>query len=287
LVLEILSYIGAITIWWWGCQGAIAVGLSDSFAMLPAQNLNLSQRIKQYPNWHQPQFGQHEGELTYPEWFRGEWQATSTLLEQLAPLAPAVVTPGFEGNRQYLDRPISFKVRFIPTDANREPKVSLLNLPQLTARAIKPVIVADRAFNGLNIATAYLGTDRVKSVKVDPQKPTRQITQLAQDRQLVSFVTGFDREVPTPNRFIATEVAQQIFRGNTEIYLNVVETITSYQFSLTPTPKITATQISAIYLSPQDPDYFRALDPSNRPVALYKYHLDLVPIQSLQVGSNL
>ena len=108
---------GAITIWLWVCSGAIAGGLSD--------------RITQYPNWHEPQLGQRQGELTYPEWFRGEWVATSTLLEQVAPLAPAIVTPGFEGNRKYLDLPIWFTVRFIPTDVNRRSKVSLLNLPRI------------------------------------------------------------------------------------------------------------------------------------------------------------
>jgi hypothetical protein len=91
-------------------------------------------------------------------------------------------------------------------------------------------------------------------------------------------VTGFEAELVGSQHFLAIEISQQIFRGDSNIYLNTVETTTSYQFAATPTPKITATQISAIYLSPQDPDYFRALDPRNRPVALYKYRLDLVPI---------
>jgi hypothetical protein len=235
--------------------------------------------MTQYPHWHEPQLTQHKGELTYPEWFRGEWTATSTLLEQVAPLAPAIVTPGFEGNRKYLDRPISFPVRFRSPDVDRRAKVSVLNLPRIAPiQSEAYLIVADRAFNGMSIATAYLGRDLVRSVKVDPHNPTRQITQLAHDRQLVSFVTGFEDEMVSPESFLATEVSQQIFSGDSNIYLNTVETTTSYQFSATPTPKITATQISAIYLSPQDPDYFRALDPRNRPVALYKYRLDLVPV---------
>jgi hypothetical protein len=264
LIPNILFYIAALSIWWWGCQGAIAGGLSE--------------RITQYPHWHEPQLTQHKGELTYPEWFRGEWTVTSTLLEQVAPLAPAIVTPGFEGNRKYLDRPISFPVRFRSDDVDRRSKVSVLNLPRIASSQIEPQIVADRAFNGMSIATAYLGSELVRSVKVDPHNSTRQITQLAQERQLVSFVSGFEAEIADPQHFLATEVSQQIFRGDSNIYLNTVETTTSYQFSSIPTPKITATQISAIYLSPQDPDYFRALDPRNRPVALYKYRLDLVPV---------
>ena len=269
LVSKILACICAIAICSFISQSAIAGALSD--------------RIDRYPNWdRQPQVTQHAGELTYPEWFRGRWIVTSTLLEQIAPLAPEIVTPGFESNRQYIDKPIEFIVQFIPTDPNKAIKFSPLNLPRLKSSLLAPQIVADRAFNGLNIATAYLGAANVKSVKIDPQNPTKQITQLTQDRQLEAFVTGFDsdsqrlrqREIPDPNRFISTELSQQVFRTTATIYLNTVETTTSYQFSPIPTPVITATQLSAIYLSPQDPDYFRS---QNRAVAIYKYRLNLVP----------
>ena len=84
--------------------------------------------------------------------------------------------------------------------------------------------------------------------------------------------------MPQLDRFTATELSQQVFRTSSTIYLNTVETTTSYQLSANPTHSITATQISAIYLSPQDPDYFRTLGKlGTHPVALYKYQLDLVP----------
>lgn len=261
LVRTIITGTIAIALWWYSSVSVLAGILSD--------------RIDRYPNWdRQIQVSQHEGELTYPEWFRGRWIATSTLLEQIAPLAPGIVTPGFESNRQYIDRPIEFTVQFVPTNLTKVVKFSPLNLPRLKSSLPASQIVADRAFNGLKIATAYLGAANVKSVKIDPQNPTKQITQLTQDRQLEAFVTGFDREIPAPDRFISTELSQQVFRTTATIYLNTVETTTSYQFSTTPTPKITATQISAIYLSPQDPDYFRSRD---RAVAIYKYQLNLVP----------
>jgi hypothetical protein len=263
---------------------AIAICLSISPSALAGA---LSDRIDRFPNWNgAAQVTRHEGELTYPEWFRGQWLATSTLLEQIAPLAPDVVTPGFESNRQYIDKPIEFTVQFVPNNPAKAAKFSPLNLPRLKSNLAAPQIVADRAFNGLNIATAYLGESNVMSVKIDPQNSTKQITQLTQDRQLEAFVTGFDsdsqrlrqRETAQPNQFIATELSQQIFRTSSTIYLNTVETTTSYQFTPTPTPSITATQISAIYLSPKDPNYFRTISKlQSRPVALYKYQLKLVP----------
>jgi hypothetical protein len=273
LVSKVLVFICAISVCLLIAPNALAGKLSD--------------RIDRFPNWHGAvQVTKHEGELTYPEWFRGQWLATSTLLEQIAPLAPDLVTPGFESNRKYINQPIKFTVQFVPNNPGKNAKSSPLNLPSLKSNLPAPQIVADRAFNGLNIATAYLGAANVTSVKIDPQNSTKQITQLTQDRELEAFVTGFDsdsqrlgqRETTSPNQFIATELSQQIFRTSSTIYLNTVETTTSYQFSPTPTPSITATQISAIYLSPKDPDYFRSIDKlQSRPVALYKYRLNLVP----------
>jgi hypothetical protein len=272
LVFKVLVWIGLIAVWLWGSPESIAGVLSD--------------RIDQYPNWDsQPQLTQHQGELTYPDWFKGKWLVTSTLLEQIAPLAPKLVTPGFESNRKYINQPIEFTVQFVPTNPSQTNQISPLNLPKLKSSLPNSKIIADREFNGLNIATAYLGVANIKSVKIDPQNPTKQVTQLTQDRQLEAFVTGFDSDYRSLQQkssnlehFIATELSQQIFRTNSTIYLNTVETTTSYQFSATPTPIITATQISAIYLSPQDPDYFRTISNlKNSPVALYKYRLNLVP----------
>jgi hypothetical protein len=97
-----------------------------------------------------------------------------------------------------------------------------------------------------------------------------QITKLRSDRQLVSIVTSRASERPSRDRFISTEVCQQLFRGNPQIYLNEVETTTVYQHFGSAVP-ITADQITAVYLSPQDPSYFKA---GERPVALYRYRLE-------------
>lgn len=134
---------------------------------------------------------------------------------------------------------------------------------------MKLAVVADRAFNGLEIARTYLG-DRVKSVKVAPDNPNRQVTFLEDNKQLISTITGRKSETPAPDKFVATEITQQVFQGKSQIYLNEVETTTAYQ--LIDPEKIEAEQVTAIYLSPQDPNYFKA---ANRPVALYRYRIEL------------
>ena len=225
----------------------------------------IENRIKLFPHWDtKPSVQLAKGDLEYPEWMAGTWKVSSTLVEQLAPLAPDIVTPGFVENQSYLDRAISFQVRF-GTEYYSPPTgfFSAFNSAQ-------PIVVADRAFNGKQIAQAYLGDDNVYQVKIDPDNPNQQIAFLRGERQLISKITGRGREIPSANQFITTEVTQQLFRSPERIYLNEVETTANYQ--LLDSGNISAEQITAIYLSPQDPDYFKAGD---RPVALYRYHLNL------------
>ena len=236
----------------------------------------LSDRLAQFPNWtNLPPTRAAQGDLLYPNWFEGTWSATSTLVDVAAPLAPEIVTPGFEGNRQSLNQPFTFLVRFgspAPWFSRFE---KFLALPRLQTGQI----VADRAFNGLNIGRAY-GGDAIVAVQVDPRNPNQQITQLQDRRQLVSIVSQRATETPNPSRFITTEISQQIFRGFPNPYLNIVETTTDYHYQTPPTGQVNPTsqaiiladQVTAIYLSPNDPDYFKVGD---RPVSLYRYQLQL------------
>jgi hypothetical protein len=227
---------------------------------------SLSDRLEQFPQWtNKPAVKLAKGDLEYPEWMAGTWNVTSTLTEQIAPLAPKIVTPGFEDNEKYLQQAIAFQVRF-GTEYVTSPS-GIFSAFQ----SKQPVVVADRAFNGTKIAEAYLGADNVYKVKIDPENPNQQITFLKGERKLISKITGRGREIPGDQQFIATEVTQQLFRSPERLYLNEVETTSSYR--LLDSGVISAEQITAIYLSPQDPDYFTAGD---RPVALYRYHLDLV-----------
>jgi len=230
----------------------------------------LSDRITAFPQITSPPPVQpSEGDLAYPDWLLGEWTMTSTLVEMVAPLAPGIVTPGFEGNRQYMDQPIAAPIRF---------KLARVGGGSFLGRSLNvtPRVVSDRAFNGLSLGRAYLGDDWITSVTIDPEDPNRQITQLKDRQQLISTITGRVTETPSSDTFITTELFQQFFRGDRpSVYLNQVENTTAYHYYPDAVPErgepiITADQMTAIYLSPQDPDYFQAID---TPVALYRYTL--------------
>lgn len=229
--------------------------------------LPLENRLQQYPQWdNKPPAKVAKGDLYYPQWMAGTWSVESILKEQIAPLAPEVVTPGFNDNQQYVEQPVTFLVRF--KTKNVRPQKRLF-VPQLNNNK-QNFVVADRVFNGTNIAAAYLGTKNVLKVKVDPKDVNRQLTLLEDDRKLISTVIKRATETPTSNRFITTEVTKQLFESPARFYLNEVETTSEYQ--LIAPEKIQAQQFTAIYLSPQDPDYFKAV---NRPVAIYRYQLNL------------
>jgi hypothetical protein len=262
---RILSYLLVCLFMWFAVtQSAIAGRLSD--------------RLLQFPDWQtKPLVSPAWGDLYYPGWIAGTWQVNSQLVEQIAPLAPDVITPGFEGNQRYLNNPISFQVRFVPATTSSKQSLGKGPLPPLPITTHQPsAIVADRAFNGLSLAKVYLGDQAIRSVTVDPASPNRQVTRLSDDRELISVISGRATEQANDNDFITTEVFQQVFRGSTLPYLNQVETTTAYHYQPEANQPIVADQVTAIYLSPQDPNYFKTGD---RPVALYRYRLEFTPSQ--------
>ncbi|KJH71752.1 DUF6816 family protein [Aliterella atlantica] len=239
-----------------------------------AEANQLSDRLASFPRWEKLSVQVAKGDLVYPDWMAGSWNVKSTLVDLAAPLAPDIVTPGFESNRRTLNEPVSFTVRFVQ---------ERLSTGGLKVRS-QPAVVADRAFNGLNLARAYLDRS-VIAVKVDPKSPNKQITLLKGDRALVSLVTGRATESPQSDRFVAAEVFQQLFKGGSQPYFNEVESTTAYQYLSDRT--VEADQVTAVYLSPQEPQYFIA---NSRPVALYRYRLEFSPADVLpfeQTYTNL
>jgi len=254
-----------------GQMMALAAALWFSFTPIApvAQAGPLKARMAQYPDWTSPPKTQKAyGDLAYPDWFKGDWQAVCTLVEAIAPQAPEVNSPGFEGNLTMIDKPVSFDVRFIERRSQQR------SAPALAAPT---EVVSDRAYNGLNIARAYLGDELVSTVEVDVKNPNRQITTLRDSRQLVSVIPARATERPQQGDFITSEIFQQVFRGTGNPYLNQVETTTAYHHQPSQDPPILADQVTAVYLSPRDEDYFKV---GNRPIAIYKYRLELRPDSS-------
>ncbi|MEM9135733.1 MAG: DUF6816 family protein [Cyanobacteria bacterium P01_F01_bin.42] len=231
---------------------------------------DLSDRLASFPDWRSPPKGAvAQGELIYPDWFEGSWQATTTLKDAVAPLSPDIVTPGFEQNKASLGQPVEFTVRFSDEVMDRP----VQGLRGITGLGIEPQatgIVADRVFNTKSLADAAVHPGYVKSVDLDPDDFSRLITQFEGGQQLVSESRERAIEQESPQDFISSEMFIQTFRTVDEIYLNRVENTTGYN-QVNP-DRIEADQITAIYLSPKDPDFFRA---RNRPVALYRYDLIL------------
>jgi hypothetical protein len=229
---------------------------------------SLSDRLGAFPDWQgKPPVQSAQGDLIYPDWFAGNWQVITTLTDVAAPFAPDLVTPGFESNRQMINKPILFPVRFV---AERKGMLSWG----------KGGIVSDRAFNGMSLAKAYLGDRPVLAVKVDPSNPNRQVTLLRDERELTSTVTARATESER-DRFITSELFQQEFRSVSQLYFNEVENTTAYQRQEGEKQAIVADQVTAIYLSPQDADYFKTLDNplgEPRPVALYRYRMEFTKI---------
>jgi hypothetical protein len=232
----------------------------------------LQERLNQFPSWTTfPPLHRAQGDLYYPNWFAGEWTVTSTLVERVAPLAPDLETPGFTASQTALNQPVKFRVRFQPEPLRGIQQIGPLPtfLQPLTGT---PQIIADRAFNGLNASQAILGETAISSVRLDPKSPNRQWMDFQDGRALLSTITDRAIESESPDTFISSEFYQQEFLNAAQIYLNQVENTIAYQQD---GDEIIADQVTAIYLSPQDPDYFKA---KGQPVALYRYQLRFAPI---------
>lgn len=79
----------------------------------------LTSRINDFPHWeNKPSISIAKEDLIYPDWMAGNWNVKSTLIDMVAPLAPEIVTPGFENNRKYLHKSVNFQVRFLKFEPN-------------------------------------------------------------------------------------------------------------------------------------------------------------------------
>jgi hypothetical protein len=239
-----------------------------------AQAGALQARLDQFPDLRsQLPLSTAQGDLYYPDWLAGEWNVTSTLVDAVAPLAPELVTPGFESNQRQLGKVVTFPVRFKRTTAEIRPQG-----PFPVGFVPSQGVVADRVYNGTRLTEALMGKNILQSIQVDTRSPNRQVAKFHNGQELVTQISNRATEASTDREFISSELYQQEFRSATQIYLNQVENTIGYRLVSADPPRIEANQVTAIYLSPQDPDYFKA---RRQPVALYRYQMSFEPTDRL------
>ena len=255
----------------WTLLFGVVLALGLNGLLIPSANAGaLQTRLEQFPHWISPPIlTPAKGDLYYPNWMSGTWQVRSTLVDLAAPLAPRVITPGFEASQKLLQKPVTFVVRFGPAPVILE-SVGRSPFPVGTISPSKTQIVADRTYNGMSLATALLGQDVVQSIKIDPRSPNRQIALFQNGQRLVTQISDRGAETPSDSEFVSSELYQQFFSSEAQVYLNQVENTIAYHLKSIDPPSIEADQVTAIYLSPQDPDYFKA---KAQPVTLYRYRL--------------
>jgi hypothetical protein len=264
----------------WIAMGLLIVLLWGSSVPAKASQAGaLQTRLDQFPNWQSPpNLSSAQGDLYYPDWLAGQWSVTSTLVDAAAPLAPDLVTPGFESSRSQLGKAVTFPVRFVPATAlsDSSGSSSWSQSPFPLGQVLVRGIVADRVYNGTRLTEALMGKDILESIQVDARSPNRQIAQFRNGQRLVTQISDRATESNKENEFTSSELYQQEFQSSTQIYLNQVENTIEYRRVALEPPQIEATQVTAIYLSPQDPDYFKAWQ---RPVALYRYRMRFEPMK--------
>jgi hypothetical protein len=256
----------------WIVLGLLVLMLwEDLSAKAIAQAGALQTRLDRFPDWRsQPTLSAAQGDLHYPDWLAGEWDVTSSLVDAVAPLAPELVTPGFESNQRQLGRAVMFPVRFKRSIVEVTRPQSPFPVGQVPPQGI----VADRVYNGTSLTEALMGKDVLQSIQVDARSPNRQVARFRNGQELVTQISDRATETNTEFEFISSELYQQEFRSANRIYLNQVENTIGYRLVSADPPCIEANQVTAIYLSPQDPDYFKA---RQRPAALYRYRMSFAP----------
>jgi hypothetical protein len=177
--------LGLLLAWLCGWGGAPALA-----AAAPAAD-PLEQRLQSWPAWSLPAplpRPRRGHDLLYPDWFAGQWRATS-----------------HDPSGQEPD--LHYSVRFQPTAGG--------------------AAVGERAFNATAIGRALLG-DQLITVRDDPRNPNRQLAELAGEQQLESTVVGRRSAQPATDLFLADELALQVLHGPGDPRVSRVETLSRY-----------------------------------------------------------
>ena len=157
----------------------------------PADPGLLERRLASWPAWSLPAPLPRPGrdDLIWPDWFRGEWEVSSTPTDGAEP-------------------PVRWRARFVPNGNNGA--------------------IGDRAFNASQIGKALLGEGLI-SVRNDPANPNRQVSLLRGDRQLESTVVGRRSARPDGATFLADELTLQVLHGPGPPRISRVEVLGIWQ----------------------------------------------------------
>ncbi|WP_218082639.1 DUF6816 family protein [Anthocerotibacter panamensis] len=213
---------------------------------------SLAKRVARFPNVSaQPTFGLEQADLFYPDWFLGDWQVHAILERVEAPLGVEFTNPAsFARTQQQQGQAVSYFVRFFRDEQGR--------------------VIADRVFNTIAIAQAYLERGTVVDVQSAPGQPNRQTIFLSGNRRGDLYITRRHSEESSPHGFDTLEFYRQILAGLRQAPITKdIETTTLYR--QTGAQQFTATQMTAVFLVPTDERYFQS---NGHPVTVYRYRLD-------------
>ncbi len=230
---------------WW------ALGLGLILGGCTAQP-DLNNRLAQYPKiTAQPGYNLETADVYYPQWFVGKWQVTATLEAVEAPLGTEFTNPAaFARSQREIGKPVVYTLRFYQNDQEQ--------------------VIADRTFNTVSITQAYLGKGIIREV-IAPNT-NRQTILMTGNRRGELFITRRHSEHPTPEQFGALEFYRQVLTTLAQVPVTRdIEATTLYQKE---GPRITATQMTAVFLVPTDQRYFQS---KGQAVTAYRYRLVLDP----------
>eukprot|EP00242_Pyramimonas_sp_CCMP2087_P003111 CAMPEP_0198231456 /NCGR_PEP_ID=MMETSP1445-20131203/115211_1 /TAXON_ID=36898 /ORGANISM="Pyramimonas sp., Strain CCMP2087" /LENGTH=374 /DNA_ID=CAMNT_0043912071 /DNA_START=94 /DNA_END=1218 /DNA_ORIENTATION=- len=223
-------------------------------------------------------------QLYFPDWFEGEWHATSTFAAFDAPLGRRFVPKGaleaVNAPVEYggLGSVVEYDLRFYaPPDNELGPPTAF---GFANGKPPRNKVVADRKFNTRATTNAFMGFGAVQRVEYDPvTSPTKLVVQLAEltpdmqpigQKRVELYINNRSAQIVDDHTFLCSEFYRQVGVGVRRVDMTDYELLTKYVRR--PDGSIHASQRSVVYLQPQDDLFF---DVYNRGVAVYEYEIDL------------
>ncbi len=159
-----------------------------------SQIASLNSRKLNWPDWSlngQFKLSQTKKDLTYPEFFNGEWQVLNIDLYQ----------PN--------SKTINYKARFYYDPLGR--------------------LIGDRSYNSQSLGKEVFG-DKLLYIKNSTDNPNRQIAIFNNSEYLETKIIGRRQEFDEQGRFFTDELSLQIFHSFSTSRINQVETLSQFQY---------------------------------------------------------